>query len=96
VQETDALRASRISAAFFVLSCLIVLVTHDTLGWTTILLVWLGHVWAPALYTWLAMEWGTPGWLTIAAIVVLGAAGMGPAARSAERYLQKEHESTAA
>ena len=32
------------SAAFFVLSCLIVLVTHDTLGWVTIALVWLGHV----------------------------------------------------
>ena len=26
------------------LSCLIVLVTHDTLGWVTIALVWLGHV----------------------------------------------------
>ncbi|MGY2700602.1 MFS transporter [Nocardioides sp. HB32] len=39
-----SLRAARISAAFFVLSCCIVLVTHDTLGWTTILLVWLGHV----------------------------------------------------
>ena len=29
---------------FFVLSCLIVLVTHDTLGWVTIALVWIGHV----------------------------------------------------
>ena len=28
-----SLRASRISAGFFVLSCLIVLVTHDTVGW---------------------------------------------------------------
>ena len=26
------------------LSCLIVLVTHDTIGWVTIALVWLGHV----------------------------------------------------
>ncbi len=26
------------------LSCFIVMVTHDTLGWVTILLVWLGHV----------------------------------------------------
>ena len=39
-----ALRAARISAGFFVLSCLIVLVTHDTIGWVTIALVWLGHV----------------------------------------------------
>ena len=26
------------------LSCLIVLVTHDTMGWVTIALVWVGHV----------------------------------------------------
>jgi hypothetical protein len=36
-----ALRASRISAAFFVLSCLIVSGTHSTIGWLTITLVWL-------------------------------------------------------
>ena len=40
----SSLRAARISASFFVLSCFIVLVTHDTLGWVTIALVWLGHV----------------------------------------------------
>ena len=39
-----SLRASRISAGFFVLSCAIVLVTHDTVGWVTIVLVWVGHV----------------------------------------------------
>ena len=39
-----SLRASYISAGFFVLSCAIVLVTHDTMGWLTIALVWLGHV----------------------------------------------------
>ena len=39
-----SLRASYISAGFFVLSCAIVLVTHDTMGWMTIALVWLGHV----------------------------------------------------
>ena len=39
-----SLRAARISAFFFVLSCGIVLVTHDTIGWVTIVLVWLGHV----------------------------------------------------
>ena len=39
-----ALRAARISTSFFVLSCAIVSVTHDTIGWVTIALVWLGHV----------------------------------------------------
>ncbi|WP_412541624.1 MFS transporter [Longispora sp. K20-0274] len=39
-----ALRAIRISSAFFVLSCLITLATHETIGWVTIALVWLGHV----------------------------------------------------
>jgi MFS family permease len=128
----SSLRAARISAGFFVLSCFIVLVTHDTLGWVTIALVWLGHVtvtgaelfqsaahwgflselsdptrlgeyqgaahiggtaggvWAPVAYTFLAMEWGTPGWLTIAAIVVVATLGMGPASRSAQRYLAAE------
>jgi MFS family permease len=127
-----SLRAARISAGFFVLSCLIVLVTHDTIGWTTIFLVWighvtvtgaelyqsaahwgfmselsdpdrrgeyqgaaqlggtLGHVWAPAAYTFLAMEWGTPGWLLIAGVVVVATLGMSPAARAAERYLARE------
>jgi len=127
-----SLRAARISAGFFVLSCLIVLVTHDTIGWVTILLVWVGHmtvtgaelfqsaahwgflaelsdpdrrgeyqgaaqlggtvgsVWAPALYTFLAIEWGTPGWLLIGGIVMVATLGMGPAARSAERYLARD------
>ena len=39
-----ALRAMRRSAVFFVASCLIVMVTHDTIGWVTIALIWLGHV----------------------------------------------------
>lgn len=126
-----ALRASRLSAAFFVLSCLIVLVTHDTVGWVTIALVWIGHVtvtgaelfqsaghwgltaelsdparrgeyqgaaqlgwtlgwvWAPATYTFLAINWGATGWLLIAGIVVLAVAGMHPAARAAQRYLDQ-------
>ncbi len=126
-----SLRASYISAGFFVLSCAIVLVTHDTMGWLTIALVWLGHVtvtgaelfqsagswgfqseltdseqraeyqgaahightagsvWAPALYTWLAMEHGSLGWLTIAAIVVVSTLTMGRSARAAERYLAR-------
>ena len=130
---STSLRAARVSSAFFVLSCLIVLVTHDTIGWVTILLVWLGHVtvtgaelfqsaghwgfmselsdpdrrgeyqgaaslgrtlgsvWAPAAYTYLAMQWGTPGWLLIGAVVVVAAVGMGPASRAAERYLVRDH-----
>ncbi|MGZ4456203.1 MAG: MFS transporter [Nocardioides sp.] len=125
-----ALRAARLSGAFFVLSCLVVLVTHDTVGWVTIALVWLGHVtvtgaelfqsaahwglvselsdparrgeyqgaarlggtlgsvWAPAAYTFLAIEWGTPGWLLIGAVVALAVVAIHPAARAAERYLE--------
>ena len=132
-----SLRAARISAFFFVLSCLIVLVTHDTVGWVTIALVWIGHVtvtgaelfqsaghwgymtelsdparrgeyqgaaqlgdtigsvWAPATYTFLAINWGTPGWLLIGAIVVLAAIGIHPAARAAERFLQADHSGDA-
>lgn len=125
----DSLRAQRRGAFFFVLSCGIVMITHDTIGWVTITLVWLGHVtvtgselfqsagewgfqaelsdperrgeyqgvsqlgftlgsvWAPALYTFLAMSWGTPGWLVIAAIVLVAAVLIHPAARAAERHL---------
>jgi len=129
VDVATSLRAQRRGAALFVLSCLIVLVTHSTLGWVTIALVWVGHVtvtgaelfnsagawglvselsdarlrgeyqgayslgmglggvWAPAAYTFLAMHWGTPGWLLIALLVVLAAVAISPAARAAERYL---------
>ncbi len=132
VTVADSLRVIRRGAFFFVLSCGIVLVTHDTVGWVTIALVWVGHVtvtgaelfdsagewglqaelsdparrgeyqgvsqlgytlgsvWAPAAYTFLAMEWGTPGWLVIAAIVVLAAVAMHPAAKAAERQLARE------
>jgi MFS family permease len=132
----SSLRASRISMSFFVLSCLVVLVTHDTVGWVTIGLVWLGHVtvtgaelfqsaahwgfmselsdpdrlgeyqgaaglggtlgevWAPAAYTYLAIEWGAEGWLVIAGIVFLATLGMGPASRSAERFLARESVTT--
>jgi len=40
----DAMRFVRISSAFFVVSCLITMVTHSTVGLITVLLVWLGHV----------------------------------------------------
>ena len=128
---TTALRAIRVSTAFFVVSCLITLATHDTVGWMTIALVWLGHVtvtgaelylsaaswsfeaelmdprrrgeyqgaaefsstlgrvWAPALYTFLAMNWGASGWLLIAAIVTVAAAGLHPSTRAARRFLER-------
>jgi len=128
---STALRAIRISAVFFTASCLITLYTHDTVGWVTIALVWLGHVtvtgaelylsaaswsfeaelmdprrrgeyqgagelgatlgrvWAPAVYTFLAMSWGELGWLVIAAIVLTATAGLHPAARAAQRFLDR-------
>jgi MFS family permease len=128
----DALRRVRWSAAFFVVSCLITMVTHSTTGLVTGLLVWLGHLtvtgaelavgsagwafqsqlqdprrrgeygavgglltglgsrWAPALYTFLAMQWRHAGWMVIAAIVVVAAIGAHPAARAAERFAARE------
>jgi MFS family permease len=44
VSVSESLRAQRRGTYFFVLSCGIILVTHDTVGWVTIALVWLGHV----------------------------------------------------
>jgi MFS family permease len=124
-----ALRAIRLSAGFFVVSCLITLYTHDTVGWVTIALVWLGHitvtgaelylsaaswsfeaelmdprrrgeyqgaaelsgtlgrVWAPALYTFLALSWGEAGWLVIAAIAVAAAVGLHVSVRPAQAFL---------
>jgi MFS family permease len=126
-----ALRSLRVSAGFFVASCLITLYTHDTVGWVTIALVWLGHVtvtgaelylsaaswqfeaelmdprrrgeysgaaglsgtlgkvWAPALYTFLAMTWGTVGWLIIAAIIVVATAALHRSAGWAQAFLQR-------
>jgi MFS family permease len=126
-----ALKAVRLSSAFFVVSCLITLATHDTVGWVTIALVWLGHVtvtgaelylsaaswsfeaelmdprqrgayqgaaefsgtlgrvWAPALYTFLAMNWGASGWLVIAGIIVLATVAIHPATRMAQRFLEQ-------
>ena len=126
---SSALRAIRISCVFFVGSCLITLYTHDTVGWVTIALVWLGHVtvtgaelylsaaswsfeaelmdprrrgeysgaaalsgtlgkvWAPAVYTFLAMSWGAQGWLVIAGIVVLATFGLHRSAPVAQRFL---------
>ncbi|MBC9732981.1 MFS transporter [Nocardioides sp. zg-578] len=128
---TTALRATRISSTFLVLSCVITLVTHDTIGWVTITLVWVGHVtvtvgelflsaagwafeselsdpdrrgeyqgaqnlgstlgyvWAPALYTYLAMEQGALGWLVIAGILVVATVAIHPSVRAAQRFLER-------
>jgi len=126
-----ALRAIRVSSTFFVISCVITLVTHDTIGWITIALVWLAHVtvtgaelylsaaswsfeaelmdprqrgayqgaaglsgtlgkvWAPAVYTFLAMSWGAAGWLLIAGIIVVATIGVHPSSRLARRFLEQ-------
>jgi MFS family permease len=128
---TGALRAVRLSGWSFVLSCLVISITHETVGWVSIALIWLGHVtitgaelwqsasdwgfqselsdhrrlgdyqgvWSlgyqaepiifPALFTFLALQWGPPGWAVIAAIAVLAAVVAHPAARAAERYLER-------
>jgi MFS family permease len=128
---STALRAIRVSSSFFVLSCLITLATHDTVGWVTIALVWVAHVtvtgaelylsaaswtfeaelmdprqrgayqgaaglsgtlgkvWAPALYTFLAMNWGAAGWLVIAGIIVVATIGVHPSTRLARRFLEQ-------
>ena len=44
-------------------------------------------MWAPALYTFLAISWGKEGWLVIAAIVVVSAAGLHWSAGVAQRFL---------
>jgi hypothetical protein len=125
-----ALRATRLAALSFVGSCLIIMVTQDTIGWGTIVLIWLGHVtitgaelfqsaaawgftselsdperrgeyqgaarlggtlgsvWAPAAFTYLAINQGMRGWLVLAAPAVAAAALAHPASRAAERHLQ--------
>jgi MFS family permease len=128
---STALRAIRLSSVFFVISCLITLATHDTVGWVTIALVWLGHVtvtgaelylsaaswtfeaelmdprqrgayqgvaemsstlgkvWAPAVFTFLAMNWGATGWLVIAGVIVVATIGIHPSTRLARRFLER-------
>ncbi len=126
-----ALRAVRWSGWAFVVSCALMAVTHETIGWVSIVLIWAGHititgaelwqsaaswgfaselsdhrrlgdyqgVWGmghqvesivfPALFTFLALEWGAPGWGVIAVIAVAAALASHPAARAAERHLVK-------
>jgi MFS family permease len=126
-----ALRAVRLCGWSFVLSCLVISATHETVGWVSIALIWLGHVtitgaelwqsasdwgfqselsdhrrlgdyqgvWGlgyqagpiifPGLYTFLALQWGAPGWAVIAGLAVVAAVVAHPAARAAERYLER-------
>jgi MFS family permease len=46
----------------------------------------MGSMWAPALYTFLAMSWGAEGWMVIAGIVVLATVAITPSIRLAERF----------
>jgi MFS family permease len=124
-----SLRAVRWSGWAFIVSCGLIAWTHETVGWISILLIWIGHVtitgaelwqsaadWSftselsdhrrlgdyqgvwglgyqvepiifPALYTYLALQVGTPGWIAIALVGVAAAAIAHPAARAAERHL---------
>ena len=124
-----SLRAVRWSGWAFIVSCGLIAWTHETVGWVSILLIWIGHVtitgaelwqsaadwcftselsdhrrlgdyqgvWGlgyqiepivfPALYTFLALQVGTPGWIVIALIGVTAAVVAHPAARAAERHL---------
>jgi hypothetical protein len=56
----------------------------------------LGTVWAPAAYTFLAMELGHLGWAIIAGIIVIATIGVHPSARAAERYLARRSQPTPA
>ena len=49
----------------------------------------LGSMWAPALYTFLAISWGAEGWLLIGAIVVVASAAMMPSVRLAAAFASR-------
>jgi MFS family permease len=56
---TGALRAVRLSGWAFILSCLVIGVTHETVGWISIVLIWLGHVTITGAELWQsASDWG--------------------------------------
>lgn len=128
--NATALRAIRISTVFFIVSSVITLSTHETVGMVTIVLFFLGHitltgaelylsaaswtfeaelmdprrrgeyqgaaelsgtlgrVWAPAAFTFLAMNWGATGWLVIAGIITVAALALHPATHLARRWLE--------
>ena len=126
-----SLRAVRWSGWAFVVSCALIAVTHETVGWVSIVLIWAGHVtitgaelwqsaadwgftsalsdhrrlgdyqgiWGigyqiepivfPALFTFLALQWGAAGWIIIAGIAVAAAVIAHPAVRAAQRHLER-------
>jgi hypothetical protein len=49
----------------------------------------LGKVWAPAVYTFLAMNWGAGGRLVIAGVIVVATIGIHPSTRMARRFLEQ-------
>ncbi len=49
----------------------------------------LGSMWAPALFTFLAMEWGAEGWMVIAAIIVGATVAIRPSLGLAERFARQ-------
>jgi hypothetical protein len=54
-----ALRAVRLCGWSFVLSCLVISLTHETVGWLSIVLIWLGHVTITGAELWQsASDWG--------------------------------------
>ena len=129
--NATALRAVRISALFFMVTCGITLATHETIGTLTIVLFFVGHVtltggelflsaaswtfeaelmdprrrgqyqgaselagtlgrvWAPAAYTFLALTWGAAGWVVIAGIATVAAAGLHPSVRKARAFIEQ-------
>ena len=54
----------------------------------------LGSVWAPAIFTYLAMEQGSLGWITIASICIVATLTMGRSAHAAERHLARHGSAT--
>ena len=46
-------------------------------------------MWAPALYTFLAITWSSLGWLVIAGIIVLATVALHPATALARRFLEQ-------
>jgi hypothetical protein len=126
---SGALRGVRLATGFMVVSCFLVAITGDTIGWVSVALLLVGHmtvtgaelfesaatwgfmaelsdpyrrgeyqgVWGlggritnilgPAAFTWLALDQGTLGWAVIATTIVLAAALLHPAVRSAELFL---------
>jgi len=56
---SGALRAVRRSGWAFILSCLVIGVTHETVGWVSVALIWLGHVTITGAELWQsAADWG--------------------------------------